>query len=82
MDEEFTEQKLHDKYWDYLTKLYDQDCIARNWKGWSYRVGKREREKTYFYREFDIARFHRKKHQYTTELLLYGYEIKGYEKRK
>ncbi len=82
MNEEFTEHKLHDKFWDYLTKLHDQDCFARNWKGWSYRTSKKKREKSFFYREFDIARFHRKKHQYTTELLLYGYEIKGYEKVK
>jgi hypothetical protein len=80
MDEEFTEQKIHQKLWDYLTKLYDQDCFARNWKGWSYRVGKKQREKTFFYREFDIARFHREQRPYGSELWLYGYEIKGYEK--
>jgi len=80
MNEEFTEPQLHDKLWDHLTKTYAQDCLARNWKGWSYRVGKKKREKTFFYREFDVARFHRVQHQYTTELWLYGYEIKGYEK--
>jgi len=81
MDGEFTERKLHNKLWDYLTTLHTQDCFARNWKGWSYRVGKKNREKTFFYREFDIARFQREKSQYTTRLRLYGYEIKGYEKR-
>jgi hypothetical protein len=80
MNEEFTEEKVHQKLWDYLTKLHDQDCFARNWKGWSYRVGKEQREKTFFYREFDIARFHREQLQYITNLWLYGYEIKGYEK--
>lgn len=80
--ERLTEKRLHDRLWDHLTQLHDGDCFARNWKGWSYRVGKKEREKTYFYREFDIARFHREKRQYTTELLLYGYEVKGYEKIK
>jgi hypothetical protein len=82
MDEEFSEKRLHDKFWNWLTERYDGDCFARNWKGWSYRVGKKQRKKTYFYREFDVARFHREQHQYGTELWLYGYEVKGYEKRK
>lgn len=82
MNAEFTENRLHDRLWDYLTKLHTDDCFARNWKGWSYRVGKKKRKKSFFYREFDIARFHREKNRYTTELLLYGYEIKGYEKVK
>ena len=80
MNEKFTEQELHDKFWVYLTQLYSEDCFARNWRGWSYRVGKKKKEKTFLYREFDIARFHREKGQYTTALKLYGYEIKGYEK--
>jgi hypothetical protein len=80
MNEEFTEEKIHEKLWDYLSKLYEQDCLAKNWRGWSYRVGKEQREKTFFYREFDIARFHREQLQYTTNLWLYGYEVKGYGK--
>ena len=80
MSEQFTEEKIHSMLWNYLTKLYEQDCFVSNWKGWSYRVGKDHREKTFFYREYDIARFHREQQSYGIELSLYGYEVKGYEK--
>jgi len=80
MNGEFTEEKIHEKLWNHLTNLHDQDCIVKNWKGWSYRRGKEKREKSFFYREFDVARFHREQHQHTTNLWLYGYEVKGYEK--
>lgn len=50
MDEEFTEEKMHQKLWDYLTEFHDQDCFVKNWRGWSYRVSKEQREKTFFYR--------------------------------
>ena len=80
MDAEFTEEKIHDKLWEYLTTLHDEDCCTRNWRGWSYRIGKNQREKTFFYREFDVARFHKEQFQNQTDLLLYGYEVKGYQK--
>lgn len=82
MGARFTEKRIHNKLWHYLTDLHSQNCFAKNWKGWSYRVGKKHREKTFFYREFDIARFHREERRYSTTLQLYGYEIKGYEKIK
>ena len=80
MNEEFTEKIIHDKLWEHLTKLYWEDCFAKKWKGWTYRTGE-GRDKSFFYREFDIARFHRIKREHTTELWLYGYEVKGYTKK-
>ncbi len=80
MDEQFIEKNIHDKLWDYLTNLHRDDCFARNWKGWTYRTSE-GRDKSFFYREFDIARFHRIKRDHTTELWLHGYEVKGYTKK-
>jgi len=80
MDVGFSEESVHTKLWDHLTKIHSEDCLVKNWKGWTYRVGKKEREKTFFYREFDIARFHKEQHQYSAEIQLYGYEVKGYER--
>ena len=55
----------------------EQRVRVKNWTGWSYRKGRSHKERTQFYREFDIAIFS-KASSYDLELT--GYEIKGWRK--
>lgn len=78
MNGEFTEEKIQNKLYEYLCGYSDRVVIT-NWKGWTYKgddakVG----HKTFFHREFDVATFEKQ----DGELVLKGYETKGYNKIK
>lgn len=75
-----TESEIHGKFFREFLKD-SESVIVKNWSGWSYKKGRRHREQTRFYREFDIAVFSRTAlpaEMY--ELKLTGYEVKGWRK--
>ena len=74
------ESQIQDKFFREFLK--DRDSIrVKNWSGWSYKKGRKHKERTRFYREFDIAKFARKSLPYGSyDLKLTGYEVKGCRK--
>ena len=82
MENKLTEGRISTLLWNNLQRLYPNNCLAKNWKGWSYRL-EQKTDRSFFYREFDIARFNRIRHsQHSIEIQLYGYEIKGCRKHR
>lgn len=78
MNGEFTEEKIQERFYNHLSSDKSRVVIT-NWKGWTYRADDvKGGQKTFFHREFDIATFEKHNH----ELILTGYEVKGYTKAK
>jgi hypothetical protein len=78
-----SEQQIHDRLFrETLPSLYPDSVIVKNWMGWSYRGAGDKKEQDKFRREFDLAVFQRKTVGTIYQLVLTGFEIKGYSQEK
>jgi hypothetical protein len=77
-----SERLIHDKlFHTVFPKMYPDSVIVKNWMGWSYRVSGNKKEQDKFRREFDIAVFQKQTFGSTSNLVLTGFEIKGFSQR-
>lgn len=92
--DEFTEDNVRKMLYNSLCENFPNDLVVEKWTGWSFRIGKKRRERHRFLREFDIALFSRGKREFILRrpimeilkppyyLTLIGIEIKGLTKEK
>jgi hypothetical protein len=77
-----SEDLIHDKLFrEILPKTYSDSVIIKNWMGWSHRGPENKREQMKFWREFDIAIFQRETVASAHNLVLTGFEIKGFAQK-
>jgi hypothetical protein len=77
-----SEKLIHDKLFHIVfPKTYPDSVIVKNWMGWSYRVSGNKKEQDKFRREFDIAVFQKQTFGSASNLVLTGFEIKGFSQK-
>jgi hypothetical protein len=77
-----SEALIHEKLFrETLPKTYPDSVIVKNWMGWSHRGSENKKEQRKFWREFDIAIFQRMTIGYSHDVVLTGFEIKGFAQK-